>query len=88
MASKISHTIAGGLLAGTLVVGLTAATAAPATATAPVSAVALRAAAPVYRTVGVFPDPITCAIAGVSTGQAFYCSWIFPFPLWALNVRR
>jgi hypothetical protein len=34
--------------------------------------------------VGAFPDPVTCAIAGATTGRQFYCAFYFFF--WGLNV--
>src|SRR4051794_20452812 len=48
------------------------------------SAPALPAAAPVYSLVGIFPDPFTCTLAGISTGRPFYCGFYFFF--WGLNV--
>ena len=53
------------------------------TAAAP-SAVAIPAAAPAYVTVGIFPDPLTCTLAGIATGRPFYCSWWWF--VWVLNV--
>jgi hypothetical protein len=37
-----------------------------------------------WELVGVFPDPITCTIAGATTGRNFYCGFYFFF--WGLNV--
>lgn len=86
MAGKTSHTIVGGLLAVALVTGLGMSSATGATAATPASAVAALASEPRHRTVMVFPDPISCHIAGQATGRAYYCAWMFPLPIWALNV--
>ena len=84
MSSTTSRTIAGGLLAAALVTGIGTATAAPATAAPQASVGVLPAAAPVYTTVGIFPDPLSCTLAGITTGRPFYCSWWWF--VWALNV--
>jgi hypothetical protein len=34
--------------------------------------------------VGVFPDPLSCSIAGATTGRSFFCGFYFVF--WGLNV--
>jgi hypothetical protein len=36
--------------------------------------------------VGIFPGPISCAIAGATTGLPFFCGFYFFF--WGLNVLQ
>ncbi|MBO3103499.1 hypothetical protein [Cellulomonas fengjieae] len=84
MASKTARSIVDGLLTVALVTGAGAAAAVPVAAAPPTSTVAPAAAAPVYTTVGIFPDPLTCTLAGIATGRPFHCSWWFF--VWALNV--
>jgi hypothetical protein len=66
----------GGLLA---ITGGTAA-AAPPQAQTPAAAVAST-----WVLSGIFPDPISCNIAGSFTGRPYYCSWsVFWFSLYVL----
>ena len=55
----------------------------PAPTTAPAVTPA-KAAAVSWNLVGVFPNPVTCTIAGATTGRPFYCGFYFFF--WGLNV--
>ncbi|QOC92313.1 hypothetical protein [Micromonospora craniellae] len=83
------------LVRTTLVVTLVASglgTTAGAAHAAPVPAVnAAVSAAPVTQAAagawllqGVFPDPITCHIAGVASGREYVCVWYVL--AWALNI--
>jgi len=76
--------VAGAALA---TLGIGAMQTAPAGAAAPTAAPAVtpaKAAAVSWNLVGVFPDPVTCTIAGATTGRPFYCGFYFFF--WGLNV--
>ena len=42
------------------------------------------AAGPSWQLVGIFPDPGTCTVAGITTGKPFFCGFYFFF--WGLNV--
>jgi hypothetical protein len=95
---RLSATMAAAALALVAAAALPAATAQAAPASTTVAAVqqADLAAAPAvsqatmaakagyWELVGIFPDPITCAIAGATTGRSFYCGFYFFF--WGLNV--
>ncbi|MGY4644486.1 hypothetical protein [Cellulomonas sp. URHB0016] len=98
MASKTFRTVAGGLLAAALVTGAGMATAGPAAAAGPAvatrpatagalpaGAVTTLAIATAPRTRGIFPDPISCLVAGALSGQAYECNWWFFLGFWELK---
>ena len=76
--------LTGGLLAVALLTGVGTAAASPAAAAPAATAATVQAAAPVYTPVGLYPDPIVCTLAGLTTGRSFYCSWYWF--LWQLHV--
>lgn len=84
---RILAAISGLLLAAGLAVGLAGpAAAAPTTGT---RAASLSASAPQARAAdtwefhGFFPDPVTCAAAGIASGYPFTCNFVFVgFTLW------
>ncbi|WP_434744131.1 hypothetical protein [Micromonospora sp. SH-82] len=73
------------LVASGLGVTAGAAQAAPVPAvTAAVSTAPVTMAAGGWGLQGVFPDPITCHIAGIASGREYVCVWYVL--AWALNV--
>ena len=67
--------------------GASAAVPAPPRAAVPLSgprADQVRPAAGYWEFVAPFPDPVSCAIFGATTGRQFYCGWYVFF--WGLNV--
>src|SRR3954451_5351803 len=66
--------------------GASARATAPAVATAHAAAhpASPHLAASTWNLVGIFPDPVTCTIAGATTGRPYYCGFYFFF--WGLNV--
>jgi hypothetical protein len=76
-------TAAAALAGGLATTAATPAQAAPAQHTAATSTTsATRASSWVFS--GVFPDPVSCNIAGLLTGRTYVCSWSVFF--WSLYV--
>ncbi|MFG2062659.1 hypothetical protein ACGFIK_14705 [Micromonospora sp. NPDC048871] len=87
---SLRQRLAGTVMVATLVAGGLGTTAGAAQA-APVSAVnSAVSAAPVtlaaggWGLQGIFPDPVTCHIAGIASGREYVCVWYVL--AWALNV--
>ncbi|WP_326554232.1 hypothetical protein [Micromonospora sp. NBC_01813] len=77
----VAALVAGGL---GVTAGATQAAPAPAGNTAVSAAPNAQAAAGYWSFQGVFPEPISCHIAGIASGREYICTWYVL--VWALNV--